>query len=567
MDPQTIAQALASGDKEQIKEAQRQLQALGFYSGAIDGSLGRNPSQSGTMRAAQAYTQAEAARAEQQRAEADRQAELDRIKAQSEAESSAAAARQQNAEASEAERITQARDERNRQARTPAGIATQIGANVASPIVGTAAGMGLGAGTNRLLDAAQESRNKVLQGVAADRMAGVTTREGAREAARLSGAVPMNNAALRTTARMLPHLGLGALSVGKGMQVLSQEDPDGPFYPEMANRAAGLGYIGAGAGLAKQGLRYGAAPGVAPDAQALAVINSNQLRRNSQLGNAANRGQIIDAEVVPDAPPQQRALAAPEGASPQPGSKAYYTQEAKRLGIKGHTRMNKAKLIEKINEANQANAGRRVRTPKKLPAMFGPAAAAGLAYYATPSDAQAGTGESVTGQDEALTNAGIAGVVAMGANRLLQALPRAMPAVNAAGTALGMYDYANQANEARQAMPEGIESDMISQAVPLASRIASDVASWQALPGQIQDFIARNQSDPMGGMSNEVQAMPEQAAPEPEDFDTQMADLDRLLQEMDAEGAASPQRAVRSERVASMPVMAPFEQNRLLMAR
>lgn len=95
--------------------------------------------------------------------------------------------------------------------------------------------------------------------------------------------------------------------------------------------AAGLGYIGAGAGLAKQGLRYGAAPGVAPDAQALAIINSNQLRRSGigapTIENAASmpRGPLKELQESPYGTVTVKPVIASDL---PPGSKVYELHQA-----------------------------------------------------------------------------------------------------------------------------------------------------------------------------------------------------------------------------------------------
>lgn len=351
-----------------IQALQRELKQQGYYSGEIDGQAGGKTTEAVARRDAAMQR--------------NNELELERVRLQQ-------SGQQTEAATAESTRLTQARQRRAEEAATPLGIGTQIAATTAAPIAGTAAGMALGEGTNYMLDRAQESRNKVLRGVAADRTAGLTTRDGAREAARLSGAVPMNNSALRTGARMLPHLGLGALSVGKGAQILSESNPDGEFYPEMANRAAGMGYVGAGAGLVKQGLRYGAAPGVAPDAQALAVINSNQLRRNNLLSE------------TPEAPPPKPLT--PRGA---------LVEQARAAGIKSVGKKNMGQLQAALDAINKGTKGAAI-----------PLTAGALAYAMTPDRAEAADGSAVGGRAEALTNAAGATGATYGVGKALGALP------------------------------------------------------------------------------------------------------------------------------------------------
>jgi hypothetical protein len=53
--PEQIGQLLASGDKEQVKQAQRLLQGLGYYRGTIDGVLQNKKGESATLDAVKSY--------------------------------------------------------------------------------------------------------------------------------------------------------------------------------------------------------------------------------------------------------------------------------------------------------------------------------------------------------------------------------------------------------------------------------------------------------------------------------------------------------------------------------
>lgn len=578
MDPKKIAQLLASGDMEQIKEAQRKLQALGHYNGRIDGLLGKNPSKSATMAAAQKYSAEEAEKEAKRKQDADRQARIEEKKADADAEVKKAGAKKETAEASEIERKSKAREEYERQALSPMGTATQSAATTVAPIVSGVAGLKFGRKLNERLDAGQEKRNIALRGAADDRVKGLTTREGAITGTKLAGAMPPSNRLLRVGSRMAPHMGLGALSIGKGAQILSDVDEDQPFYPRMTDRAAGLGFIGFGTGLAKSGLEYAASPGVSPDSQALSVINSNRLIRNppNQVGGPVNRGQIIDAETVPDAP-QQRQLpppAAPE--SPTPGSRAYYAQEAKRLGVKGITRMNKADLVQAVNEANQNNATRRVRakTPKAIPGIAGPAIAAGLAYMATPDDAYAADGGSTTGQDGALTNAAIAGSGYAGVNKLLQSLPanarqfggKLLGATAAPMAAVDLTSELAMKHMPREGQPApgiGDFGNIVGDAankIFLGQRDADDYArqmrDMSEVPGRNPMFSDPRPIDPRVAYDQQLPGMVHQGGGD--DFDTQLAELSALMSEFDV---PEPQQAPP---MPQFQIPAPMQQNRLL---
>jgi hypothetical protein len=366
-----------------IEQLQRELKQQGFYSGEIDG------------RAGPATTEAVARR--DAAAQKNRALEIELLNAQGTKATSEADAKKKEEEAKAAAVETARKQRYADDAASGWGMATQSASNLAAPAAGTTLGMVLGKGVNMAMDASQESKNRVLREAAQDRLAGVTTREGAREGARLAGAMPINNTVARTTSRMAPHLGLGGISMLKGAQVLSESDPNSEFYPAMADRAAGLGYIGVGAGLGKQGLRYAFSPGVAPDAKSIAIINSNQLRRNGapgQLAQALTAGSPPPAAMQPAAAPQAPA------ALPSPAQSQATKQQIYRDAL-----------------------GRFAKAPKGAGV---PALAGALAYGMTPDQAQASDGRTVGGTAEALTNAGIAGGAAYGTSKLAEALSPAI---------------------------------------------------------------------------------------------------------------------------------------------
>ncbi len=148
----------------------------------------------------------------------------------------------------------------------------------------------------------------------------------------------------------------------------------------MADRAFGIGNIGFGTGIMTQGIRQAASPGVSPDTKSLAVINSNQLRR----GNVTEEAKLT---------PKQALLA-----------------DAKAAGVTGTGRMNVKQLTEALGKISKGGP------------LIAPVVAGSIAYGATPTDAQASTGDSVTGRDEALTNAGVAAGGTYGISKLLDAL-------------------------------------------------------------------------------------------------------------------------------------------------
>jgi hypothetical protein len=390
---------------EQRKALQQKLIDENVYAGNPDGKWGAGTRAAFEQMAKREAEGAKAAKEAEERARQDKlrgeEIEVEKLRAQSGKTAADADAKKKEEEAKAAAVETARKQRYADDASSGLGMATQSASNLVAPAAGTALGMALGKGVNTAMDASQESKNRVLREAAQDRLAGVTTRDGAREGAKLAGAMPINNTVARTTARMAPHLGLGAISMGKGAQVLSESDPNSEFYPAMADRAAGLGYIGVGAGLGKQGLRYAFSPGVAPDAKSIAIINSNQLRRNGAQGQLA---QALTAGSPSPAPtPPQPTPAAP-AALPAPGQR------------------------------HRDALGRFAKVPKGAGI---PGLAAALAYSMTPDEAQAADGRTVGGTGEALTNAGIAGGAAYGTSKLAEALGKT------GGAALGMMSEAS----------------------------------------------------------------------------------------------------------------------------
>lgn len=427
-----------------IEALQRELKQQGFYAGEIDGQAGEKTTEAVARRDAAA-----------QRAE---ELKIELLKAQGGKTTA-------DAEAAATAAATARKQRYDDQASSGLGMAARTGANVLAPALGTALGMKLGSGVNAMMDRAQESRNTVLRGAAEDRMAGRTTVEGAREGVRRAGAMPPASAAGRVVSRMLPQVGLGALSLGKGAQVLRGSDPNGEFYPQIADRAAGLGYIGAGAGLMEKGVRYSSAPGVAPDAQALGVINSNQIRRNGPPGAPTPLARAPSPQTIDLVAEEVRpALPAPDQpAAPAPGTKKHLQQQAKDLGVKGTSRLSKSELAAKLTEALSEHGGKRT-VAKRLPKLPGGSGAAGLAgglaYALTPDAAGAADGSPGGGnQAQALTNAGIAGGTAYGVSKLAEKLkPVVGGALGSAGAMMTPMAAAD-ASDAFNLTPDQLDAD------------------------------------------------------------------------------------------------------------
>jgi hypothetical protein len=288
------------------------------------------------------------------------------------------------------------------------GRAATLGANALTLPGGFIAGRYSGKAVNALADISQTSKNKRLEGVAQDRLSGLTTRKGALAATERSGAMPSSNSVLRVGGRMLPHAIGGVAGVVKGGSMLANSAKGDDFYADTTNRAMGLGLIGSGVGLVQEGGRYAVNPTVAPDAKSIAIIESENLRRGKA---APTTGGLT---------PKQMLVA-----------------EAKAAGIKNVGKMNMGQLQSALSGVTKSLPKAGVLGPLAIPA-----AAGAFAFGMTPERAEASAdgsegGGSNTG--EALTNAAGAAGATYGASRGLGALARYAPtAMKAAGGALGM---------------------------------------------------------------------------------------------------------------------------------
>lgn len=524
---------------EQRKAEQKRLQALGMYAGPIDGRWGGTTSAAYELEAKQ-KTEAEtknrdaAARERADKLKSD-ELELKKLELQQ-------SGKKTDVEAAETARKTKAREERDRLASEPLGVATKVGATTAALPAGVYLGRAAGLGINKLMDISQESKNKALAGVAADRTAGLTTREGARAAAIRSGAMPSQNALLRGISRMAPHIGVGGLMLGKGGYILSQQDPEGPYYPEMFDRGAGLAMVGAGTGILERGVNYGVAPTVAPDARAMAVIESNQLRRNNAAGTPAA-----------PAPSGPRAVT--------PGSRSDLMSQAKRYGIKGRSSMGVEQLREAVGEAVKSTpAPRGGAASKMLKGLAGPGAAAGIAYAMTPGRAEAADGSGGPAQSEALTNAGIAGGAAYGARRAVDALPAAVGgALRTAGEAMApatidaMTDYSpDELAQGRNWMARNLPGALQFGAVGEAREMATvpEPSPYRQQPMAAAESLEIPQGIP-APREDGTSPYGAPAAPQ-DDFESQLADLTSLLQSIDT--APDPMQTAQASRaVTQMP--------------
>jgi hypothetical protein len=231
---------------------------------------------------------------------------------------------------------------------------------------------------------------------------------------------------------------------------------------------------------------------------------------------------LTAASAAPGAP-----QAAPSHA---PGSLKHMRLQAKELGIKGVSRMNKSSLAEALAKSHAENSGKRIRGPKT--GIVAPLAAGALAYDAvrSPSQAEDGTQSPGGSVGEGLAaGAGAAGLTAgggYGMSKLAQALsPVANSAMAGTGMALGpmsvsdMTDYspdemAQGRNFLARNLPQALQFGAVSKAREMATVPAPgarDDASMMA-----RDQAALEERMPMASASAlELPQEPAQEAASP----------------------------------------------------
>ena len=478
MDPNELVKMLASGDPEQVKAAQTQLQASG-YAVSPDGKLGPN-----TSNALAQYK----AEFEKQQAAQNVVAEREAATQQADAEARAAEARAREAEQDPTNRLTK--------------LATEVGPYA----VGGTAGYAMSRGLKNRFDAADASQGEAVSRIARNR--NITPQVAEQQVNRL-----MRGRNVRNIKQFgVPAAFLGGSEFTREFIAPQFEDPK---TREAINLVA-TGEQGAGITLGAKQL-YDMATRSSPiDPEDEALI----------------RSRANPAAPPPAAPPRQpqpglpRAQPSAEGPMRHSdrlkqtvaaaGGKLGKTKSANVAAIKrGLTAENMPAVAQSLNlpaEASRPQILQRLREISKIGGkMVLPFAAGVLAYDAATSDAEAANGE---GGIPNVARGAIAGGTAAGAtyaaNRLLQAVPALGRAMGPVGAGLSAYDYASKAQNAREGMSDGLPSDLMAQVAPLAMRGMEDAQAWQDLPQNTREFVARNQSDPSMGMSNEVQAMPQE---------------------------------------------------------
>lgn len=512
MDPNQIAAMLASGDREQVKSAQKQLQALGYDigPGGADGGLGKNTSLAMAQYKADFEKKQAADQAAQDRANAVELAKANRDTAR------------ENARAAE-------NDPTNRLVK----MGTEVAPYVAGAGIGTAIGHGFGTAFKEG-DAAMRGD---IGRLASARNIASSVKEG------------QMNALLRgRTGRNIAQFGVPAMLYGGGV---ATRDLIAPQFSDPTTRDI-INSVGTGENAA---------------ALTTAVHQGVNVLRN--LGKGADPLDVarIRSENLPPAPPAPAAPPSSPPAALPPAGPEEPMRHADRLklaatasGAKPGTSKgaNVAAIRKNLTAENMADVAQSLRLPadatrpqilqrlRELGRTGGklvlPLAAAGIAYdMASGGQAEAANGmpASEPSMGNKLGAAAVAGGTAYGANKLLEMMPAG------GGAIVG------------GAVAPSVISDMTDQfAAPEARNWAArNFPSW-ARGGAVENAYQMAQVP-------EPSPVRDQSAPpaqQPQDFDAQVADLERIFAQLHAQGSpASPQPVPQAVPPAQTnPLLAPY---------
>lgn len=455
--------------------------------------------------------------------------------------------------------------------------------------VGAVGGAGIGEIVNRLLKEFNSGNAEAIKGIARELgpVEKLTTSQLSR--ARAAGAA----SAAEKYAPSSP-LRQGAAVAGRG---LSYGIPAGIFYNEyskyedrakdkslpeserMGNQRVANALLGVSTGIAADGgMRFFFPSRHEGEGEAMARINAarDYSRRMDAADEARAAGpRVTRATPAPDAPstPSRPAL---------PGSKTDLLQQAKRLGITGRSKMNTDQLREAVSDAVKNTSAPRGGAASKALKALGPVTAGLVAADAAYNQARARGADVGEAVGEAAPQAVVAGggtaAAGYGMNRLLNALPSAAGTALSAGAPLlgpmAAGDITEQSQErlnmdrniAARYLPSFMRAGRVEEAYQMAQVPERNM-------GKADEFATSRGLEIPEGIPAPRQdgSSPYDAAPQaPEDFDTQLADLERLFAEMGGGEQDPMQNAQASRRVAvqAPPQWQPqMDQNRLLAVR
>ena len=338
------------------KAEQRRLQALGLYSGAIDGRWGRE-----TGAAYAQAMQVEQQRQAEERSQALQQQQLEIQRAQAEA---------QRAETERLQAESAMEAQRRAEAESPYEQGRQIALFGAPAVAGMAGGYMKGNALSRALRERASERAANIKGLANDVRSGTIPRADAtRTAEKLRLFKPTRHGA--------GPMAFGGFLAGAGaaQRAFAPELTDNPVGQDVIRGLGGL-ESGLGTGIFAQQLGSMMSGVQQPDARDIAAIDS-----------------------APPSSPSAPQSSSPTTArpSPNPGTRAALYQEAKARDLPVTSKMKKAEIEAVLAKALKANKGKRMSgTVKKVlkdaPKALIPAAVGYGVYDALSSPVEASDG-------------------------------------------------------------------------------------------------------------------------------------------------------------------------------
>lgn len=412
MNPDQIATLLASGDKEQVRQAQKQLQALGYNVGpkGADGGLGGD-----TSKAIADYRRDFAA---------SKGTERDIAIA-------------------------------NQQANDPTNNAIRGLTEIGPYGLGVGGGLFAGHAASKALTAKDQALAGQMRDVAVHPdIAGEIAAKG------------MRVANIARAMRVGANLASAAPFLGSQYYIRQQaertDDKGQPLYDPETRKWLNLGAnadMGAGLGIAAHGVY---------DIKNRIGSPVDQVSQGLIRTRAARERGSPPAAALP-------APAAPAAAGPPPGSRAWMLDRAGELDIKGASSLNKTDLAAALAQATQAHGAKRTVMPRGGANILFPLAAGALAYEAAVNEAKAGDNSlGGTGATAGpLAAGGTAAAGAYGVNKLLERLPAGVGEAMAPSMVDAMTDYSpEELNQARNWMARSLPSWMQAGAVKQAAEMA-----------------------------------------------------------------------------------------------
>jgi len=481
--------------EQKIKALQQKLQAEGLYNGPIDGIMGKK-----TQAAAEQFRAVQ----EQRRTQKLRRLELETRQKEAQAKQQAA-----EVEGREADATAKRRAEMEEWENSPEGMTYNLGLTYGAPVGGAVGGHMAGHGTSKLIDAMSAGRANSLDEIVSPMRNTDLSRvpndpalraraEGTVNAAQrylpkqgMRGALEKG---LGTAARGASYFGPAALLASEGYLLRQNANPsdDEFFRPyEDMQRAGGTAMMGAGAGLAYEGARRMFYPPADPQGYAGNVARVEQLRSALQPQSAIPTARQVSPAVQaavrqpqqlqpaqtqrPALPPaqtqaqgaqrqsepirhSQRLGQAVSAAGGKPGKSKQASYNALRRSLTADNAKAVAEALDLPSDANRTTILQRARellNTKGVSSIMGPLIAAGVAYDAATSDAQAADGEvTTTDRAKGAAAGAAAGGATYGIQKGMEGLARVAPNLVRSLGAGGMMNVPQAIADATDVPPD-----------------------------------------------------------------------------------------------------------------